>query len=74
MKEHELAVLTSDLPDKKLQAGDVGTIVLVHADNHAYEVEFCAFDGSTVGVFTLQADHVCPVSSHEILHVRALSA
>src|SRR5687767_2675299 len=43
--EHEIAVLTYDLPQHGLKAGDVGTIVLVHRRGEAYEVEFMTFNG-----------------------------
>ncbi len=30
IKEHDVVVLTQDLPDVRLRAGDVGTVVHVH--------------------------------------------
>lgn len=46
---HELdsVVLTVDLPEHRLQRGDVGTVVLLHEDRD-YEVEFVALDGETL--------------------------
>ena len=40
MKELDTVILTEDLPEHRLQAGDVGTIVLVHPEGAGYEVEF----------------------------------
>ena len=36
IKEHDCIVLTQDLPDDGLQAGDVGTVVHIHRDAAAY--------------------------------------
>ena len=40
LKEHDIITLTVDLPDDGLGAGDVGTIVHVHASGKAFVVEF----------------------------------
>ena len=45
IKEHDCVVLTTDLPAEKLEAGDVGTVVHIHKDGAAYEVEFMTLDG-----------------------------
>ncbi len=45
MKEHDRIVLTEDLPEYELQAGDVGTIVHAYSNERAYEVEFVALTG-----------------------------
>ena len=74
IKEHDLIVLTADLPAEKLCAGDVGTIVHIHKLGEAYEVEFMALDGETVTVTTLPASKVRPIARHEIAHARLLSA
>ena len=70
MRELELAALRRDLPEYGLVAGDIGTIVFVHANGAAYEVEFMTADGQTVAVATLLADRVEPVAGRHILHVR----
>jgi hypothetical protein len=74
IEEHERAVLTVDLPDYRLKAGDVGTVVHVYADHQAYEVEFFTVDGQTLDVVTLQADAVRPVGTLEVLHARPLAS
>lgn len=43
-------------PSAALQAGTLGTIVAIYENDptdHAYEVEFVAADGSTIGLLTL---------------------
>lgn len=70
MKELDPVVLGSDLPDFKLQAGDVGTVVLVHKGGQGYEVEFTTLDGQTIAVVTLEASQIRPSAQHEIPHAR----
>ena len=65
--------LTCDLPEHGLNAGDIGTAVLVHRGGAGYEVEFTSLDGDTIAVVTLMANQVRPVHSGEIAHVRALA-
>ena len=38
--ELEMVVLRRDLPEARLEAGDVGTVVLAHAAGAGFEVEF----------------------------------
>ena len=40
IQEHDCIVLTANLPEEGLEAGDVGTVVHIHPDAAAYEVEF----------------------------------
>jgi len=74
IKEHDCVVLTADLPDEKLEAGDVGTVVHIHKGGVAYEVEFMTLDGHTVAVVTVASDQLRPVSRRDISHVRELQA
>jgi uncharacterized protein DUF4926 len=74
IKEHERIVLKSPVPDKGLEAGDVGTVVHVYRDGEAYEVEFVALDGHTAAIATLEAVNVRPVSPREIPHAREMVA
>jgi hypothetical protein len=71
LQETELAVLTVDLPEYGLKAGDVGTVVLVHG-RKGYEVELMTLDGETVALSPLQAAQVRPISSREVAHVRRI--
>ena len=54
-----------------LEAGDVGTVVLVHGKGAAYEVEFMTLGGDTVAVLTIDAADVRPFDEREIVHARA---
>ncbi len=45
--ELDLVVLTRDLPNERLAAGDVGTVVLMHQQGAGYEVEFTTLSGDT---------------------------
>jgi len=71
LQETELAVLTIDLPQFGLKAGDVGTVVLVHG-RKGYEVEFMTLDGEMVAMASLQIAQVRPIRSREVAHVRSI--
>ncbi|MEX2174470.1 MAG: DUF4926 domain-containing protein [Pirellulaceae bacterium] len=73
MKEHDLTVLTRDLSEQHLLAGDVGTIVHAYPQGGSWEVEFMAADGRTIAVLTLTAADIRPQHADEILHVRSLA-
>jgi uncharacterized protein DUF4926 len=73
LKELEPVALRQDLPEYGLVVGDVGTVVFVHRDGQAYEVEFTDADGRTLAVQTLSSDQVAPVRGRQILHVRPLT-
>jgi hypothetical protein len=74
IKEHDCVVLTADLPGENLEAGDVGTVVHIHKDGVAYEIEFFTFAGETITVATVDASNVRPVGKRDISHVRELQA
>lgn len=46
--ELEMVVLRRDLPEARLEAGDVGTVVLSHAAGAGLEVEFATLAGATI--------------------------
>ncbi|HEX8139334.1 MAG TPA: DUF4926 domain-containing protein [Pyrinomonadaceae bacterium] len=73
IKELDQVVLTADLPEYGLQAGDIGTVVLVHQEGAGYEVEFIALDGETVAVVSLFAAQVRPIAPREIARVRTIT-
>lgn len=73
IKEHDCIVITEDLPEKGLKAGDIGTVVHVHQNGAGYEVEFMTLAGETVAVVTLMASQVRPFARRDIAHVRELS-
>lgn len=72
IKEHDRIVLTSDLPNEGLKAGDVGTVVHIHKRGEAFEVEFMTLEGDTVAVATVLSSQVRPVSDRDITHARPM--
>ena len=73
IQEHDCIVLTQDIPDEGLQAGDVGTVVHIHRDGAAYEVEFVTLTGQTVAVATVLFSQLRPVNRQDIAHARELA-
>ena len=80
IKEHDRVVLTEDVPEEGLTAGDVGTVVHIHNNGEGYEVEFMTLTGQTIAVASLLAPQVRPVSrqdevqltsSHKPMPIRA---
>lgn len=67
-------ILTQDLPEENLVAGDMGTTVEHHpatADYpEGYEVEFFAGSGDTLAVVSIPASLLRAVTRKDILHVR----
>jgi Domain of unknown function (DUF4926) len=74
IKEHDCVVLTADLPNEGLKAGDVGTVVHIHGNHVAYEVEFMTFAGKTIAVATVDASDIRPVGERDVNHVRELQS
>lgn len=72
--EHTIVVLTRDLTEYRLHAGDVGTVVHIYPDAKAYEVEFATGAGDTLAVETLEPDDIRPLAANEILHTRPVTA
>lgn len=72
--EHDVVVLTQDLPDHGLCKGDVGAVVHVYAEGKAYEVEFVTGSGQTLAVETLEPKAIRPLGDGEILHIRNIAA
>ena len=70
LEEHDRVVLTDDAADPGPKAGDVGTIVHVHRDGEAFEVEFLSLDGYTAALVTVSSSQVRPVTAADITHAR----
>ena len=72
LEEHDRIVLTDDVAGPGLKAGDVGTIVHVHRDGEAFEVEFLFLtpDGHTAALATVSSSQVLPVTGTDITHAR----
>ena len=73
-QEHSQVVLACAVTALGLEPGDVGVVVHVHAGGAAYEVEFMSLDGRTIGVQTLQAEQLRPVSASAVPHERVRAA
>jgi hypothetical protein len=69
IRELDTVVLTRDVPEHGLLAGDLGVVVHAHSAT-AFEVEFVTADGRTVALLTLTASDVRPRGTNEILRVR----
>ena len=71
-------ILTRDMPEDGLRAGDVGTVVERHAvpgvSEDGYSVEFFDMTGNTVAVITLPASDLRLPTPADRPAVRALSA
>jgi hypothetical protein len=74
IKEHDCVVLTSDLPSESLLSGDVGTVVHIHGNVSAYEVEFATLTGNTIAVATVLPSQCRPIGHRDINHVREVQA
>jgi hypothetical protein len=71
--ELDTVILTADIPEARLKAGDVGTVVYVHKGGKGFEVEFMTLDGDTFAVATVDANMVRPVGANEISHARQVA-
>ncbi|MFA6240810.1 MAG: DUF4926 domain-containing protein [Candidatus Hydrogenedentales bacterium] len=56
----DTVALLEDLPERKLRAGEVGTVVELLYDG-VYEVEFADEDGQTYAEFALRAGQIVPL-------------
>jgi hypothetical protein len=73
IQELDRVVLTSDLPEYRLEEGDIGTVVLVHQGGKGYEVEFVTLDGETVAIVSLHSIQVRPIGRREIARSRVMN-
>lgn len=73
IKEHDCVVLLEDIPEEGLTAGDVGTVVHIHASHSGYEVEFMTLTGGTIAIASVPSSVVRPVASRDVVHVRELA-
>jgi hypothetical protein len=73
IKEHDCVVLTANVLEEGLEAGDVGTVVHIHKGGEGYEVEFMTLTGETVAIVTLLAGQVRPLNRRDLAHTRELA-
>ena len=74
IKELDSVVLTTDLPEHGLSAGDIGTVVLLHEGGKGCTVEFMTLAGRTIAVITLLANQIRQIVKDEIAHARHVMA
>lgn len=73
IREHDTIVLSNDIAEHGLKAGDVGAVVHCYESSKAFEVEFITAEGKTIALLTLKEDEIRPMGNSEILHVRNLA-
>ncbi|MBI4602966.1 MAG: DUF4926 domain-containing protein [Planctomycetes bacterium] len=73
----ERAVLTQDLPEEGLKAGDVGVVVEHYLARQGvpegYELELFSASGKTIAVVSVPASGLRQAREAEVLSVRALA-
>ncbi|MCE5291816.1 MAG: DUF4926 domain-containing protein [Nocardiaceae bacterium] len=62
--EHDLVVLTRDLPTNGLHTGDVGAVVGIY-ESGGYEVEFVSVNGCICSVVPLSSNDIRPGNDQE---------
>jgi hypothetical protein len=67
----ECVVLSRDLPDQGLKAGDLGAVVDLHQPD-GLDVEFVTAGGRTQAVVTLRASDVRKVGPRDMVAVRPI--
>jgi hypothetical protein len=76
LAEHDVVVLTRDVPDDGLKAGDVGVILFAHEGHDdvppGYTVEVTTLLGETVAVVDVPADVVRPAVERDVRHARSV--
>lgn len=73
IKELDRVALTQSIPEQRLEAGDVGTVVMVHKEGEGFTLEFVSLTGETVAIATVRADAVRELRRREITHVREVA-
>jgi hypothetical protein len=73
IKELDSVVLTKDLSEDRLRAGDIGCVVMIHGNGAGYEVEFVTLTGETVSVVTVPPSAIRSVRPKEIAHAREVA-
>ena len=72
IQEHYCVILSQDLPEEGLKAGDIGTVDHIHNGGASYEVEFMTLAGETVPIAMLLPAQVRSIAKRDIAHVREL--
>ena len=74
LKELDRIVLTTNIDEEGLKAGDAGTIVHMYPGGDAFIVEFLTLDGDTVALVDVLPSQARPVTSKDITHARSVEA
>ncbi len=69
--EHDQVVLTRDLPEHCVVAGDIATVIAVHQGGKGYTLELMTLQGDTIAIVTVHAGDIRPARERELPHVRA---
>jgi len=69
IREHDLVVLRRDKGEWGLEAGDVGTVVLVYPKG-GYMVEFVEHEGNTLALVDLAEEEVEPLKGPALLRAK----
>lgn len=72
IKEYDVVKLTEPLPEEGLEAGDVGTVVMIYDEGAGFEVEFMTILGETIAVATVSPHQIELVGVNDMSHVREL--
>lgn len=72
-KELDAVVLTRDVPESGLRAGDLGAIVEVYSPD-TFEVEFVTASGHTQALHTLRAADIRPLRDTDLMSVRSVES
>jgi hypothetical protein len=70
IQELDTVIIVKDYPDQGLLKGDMEAVVMVHDGGKSFEVEFVTQTVDTLGVLTLTADEVRPITARDVPHVR----
>jgi hypothetical protein len=68
----EIIVLAHDIPEHRLRAGDLGTVVEIYPGG-GVEVEFVRGSGATQALLTLTERDIRKIDSHDLLATRRLA-
>ena len=71
-KELDGVVLTTDIDEEGLKAGDAGTIVHMYPGGDAFIVEFMTLDGDTIALVDILPSQARPVTNKDVTHARSV--
>ncbi len=72
LERGEKVALDADMPDEKLQHGDIGTVVGKAKGGQFVDVAFSTLDGHPYRTLTIHVQQIRRLSRNEIAHVRII--